>query len=84
VADNSGNGSGDVIVNRTGRRTNQGIDELALALLELTHHDDPDAGVLESSQCHVQACPEILPVFGANELEAVLNELDQLSGGRWR
>ena len=79
VADARRNGGGDVVVDRADRGVDQRVHQLALALLELTDDDDPDARIEQAVLRLLEPPAEVGAVSAAREGDALVDEFDELS-----
>ncbi len=75
VRHRGGHAGGDVVVDRAGRRVDEGVDELALALLELSDHDHADAGITQPRPGLLESLGEIGAADRRGERPEVVHDL---------
>ena len=76
-----GDARGHIVVHGAHRGVDEGVDELALALLELPDHDDPHVRVLQPLAGVVQPLGQIGTTGGGRERLDIVDERDQLPSG---
>ena len=77
VLHESGHGGGLVVADRTHLDVQQGIDELALALLERPHHDDPYARIGDPGAGSLEPVHQVLPSGLGSDLTHPAQQLAQ-------
>ncbi|MPM56975.1 hypothetical protein SDC9_103792 [bioreactor metagenome] len=82
VADRGRHAGRDIIVDRAHRCVHQRIDQLALALFELSDNDDPHVRILESGASLNQPLHKICPAGDRGESAGALHEFEQLAPPR--
>ncbi len=80
VSDDGDGGGGLGVADPAHRDVEQCIDQVALALFELTHHHDPGAGVGDPIAGGGHAGGEVLATGGARHVGETVDDLDDFRG----